>query len=605
MMIPITSTHRKNAMALMDYYYEPEVAAEVAAYVNYVCPVEGAQAEMEKIDPELAKSPFIFPSEYYIKDNNVQGFRALSPAGGRRLQRHLGKGGGQLMALFSSGGSGFREATGDLHLESVTKQFASVHRGRRPQPHRPAWVVLRPARPLGLRQDDDPADGGRPRAAHPRTHAHRRHRPHRLASLRAPGQHGVPELRALPAPDHPRQRRLRARSAVVTPTPPRRGRRRARAGADVGLRRRASRPSSPVASSSAWRWPGPWSTVPRCCCSTSRSAPSTSSCVARCRSSSSGSRPRSGLTFIHVTHDQEEAMTMADTVAVMNAGQIEQMGHPEELYDLPRTSFVANFVGQSNLGVGEITGTDGDNLVVEVAGTTVRIPQGPVRGPRAARSCSGCGRRRSASAASQPDRRRQRRQGHRRRRLVHRRRDPVPRHGPQRQHLGRLRAEPRRRAQHPAPRRPGVARVGLRARVRGRGGRGSGSRSQGRVVSALAHVGGGTPAAPDNGPPQERGGRSWAAYLLLIPGGLWLLVFFVLPLAQLFTVSLQSGFPGYPGYYYRDVNFGNYLNGHHRLRAALRAVPAVCRPGHLLRVRPGLPARLRDGVQGRASGAAS
>ncbi|GAA2732716.1 ABC transporter permease subunit [Pedococcus aerophilus] len=78
-------------------------------------------------------------------------------------------------------------------------------------------------------------------------------------------------------------------------------------------------------------------------------------------------------------------------------------------------------------------------------------------------------------------------------------------------------------------------------------------------MSALAHVGGGTPAAPDHGPPQERGGRSWAAYLLLVPGALWLLVFFVLPLVQLFTVSLQSGFPGYPGYYYRDVNFGNYL----------------------------------------------
>ena len=79
MMVPITSTHRKNAMALMNYYYEPKVAAEVAAYVNYICPVEGAQAEMEKIDPELAKSPFIFPSEDYIKKNNIQGFRALTP----------------------------------------------------------------------------------------------------------------------------------------------------------------------------------------------------------------------------------------------------------------------------------------------------------------------------------------------------------------------------------------------------------------------------------------------------------------------------------------------------------------------------------------------
>ncbi len=79
LMIPITSTHRRSAMELMDYYYQPEVAAEVAAWVNYVCPVQGAQAEMEKIDPELAKSPFIFPDDAYFKDNNIKGFRALSP----------------------------------------------------------------------------------------------------------------------------------------------------------------------------------------------------------------------------------------------------------------------------------------------------------------------------------------------------------------------------------------------------------------------------------------------------------------------------------------------------------------------------------------------
>ena len=61
-----------------------------------------------------------------------------------------------------------------------------------------------------------------------------------------------------------------------------------------------------------------------------------------------------GLTFIHVTHDQEEAMTMADTVAVMNAGIIEQMGAPTELYENPRSTFVANFLGQSNLIEGNI-----------------------------------------------------------------------------------------------------------------------------------------------------------------------------------------------------------------------------------------------------------
>ena len=61
-----------------------------------------------------------------------------------------------------------------------------------------------------------------------------------------------------------------------------------------------------------------------------------------------------GLTFLHVTHDQEEAMTMADTVAVMNKGRIEQLGAPELLYELPRTAFVANFLGQSNLFRGDV-----------------------------------------------------------------------------------------------------------------------------------------------------------------------------------------------------------------------------------------------------------
>lgn len=76
LMIPITSTHRRNAEALMNYYYDPAVAAQVAAWVNYICPVQGAQKEMEKIDPELAQSPFIFPTDDFIA-THTQAFRAL------------------------------------------------------------------------------------------------------------------------------------------------------------------------------------------------------------------------------------------------------------------------------------------------------------------------------------------------------------------------------------------------------------------------------------------------------------------------------------------------------------------------------------------------
>ncbi len=82
-----------------------------------------------------------------------------------------------------------------------------------------------------------------------------------------------------------------------------------------------------------------------------------------------------GLTFLHVTHDQEEAMTMADTVAVMNKGRIEQMGAPEELYELPRTSFVANFLGQSNLFTGPVVESAADSITVEVAGVGVKVPR--------------------------------------------------------------------------------------------------------------------------------------------------------------------------------------------------------------------------------------
>jgi spermidine/putrescine transport system ATP-binding protein len=82
-----------------------------------------------------------------------------------------------------------------------------------------------------------------------------------------------------------------------------------------------------------------------------------------------------GLTFVHVTHDQEEAMTMADTIAVMNSGRIEQMGSPTELYETPRTTFTANFLGQSNLIEATVTGTAGDDLQLDVHGSRITLPR--------------------------------------------------------------------------------------------------------------------------------------------------------------------------------------------------------------------------------------
>jgi spermidine/putrescine transport system ATP-binding protein len=82
-----------------------------------------------------------------------------------------------------------------------------------------------------------------------------------------------------------------------------------------------------------------------------------------------------GLTFLHVTHDQEEAMTMADTVAVMNKGRIEQLGAPELLYELPKTVFVANFLGQSNLFAGDVVSTTADAITVSIDAGAVVVPK--------------------------------------------------------------------------------------------------------------------------------------------------------------------------------------------------------------------------------------
>ena len=134
-------------------------------------------------------------------------------------------------------------------------------------------------------------------------------------------------------------------------------------------------------------------------------------------------------TFIHVTHDQEEAMTMADTIAVMNAGVIEQMGAPDELYENPRTTFVANFLGQSNLIAGRIQSRDGDMTKVDMQGIA---GLGPARAD-ARRERRGLGRDPAGEGADRrrgrgPRRARQhdpRRRGHRRQ--LRRREHAVPR----------------------------------------------------------------------------------------------------------------------------------------------------------------------------------
>jgi spermidine/putrescine transport system substrate-binding protein len=82
--VPNKAEHKANAEQFLDYYYDPAVAAEVAAYVNYICPVSGAKEAMEKIDPELAANPLIFPDEALL--GNAKVFKALSESEEREYE---------------------------------------------------------------------------------------------------------------------------------------------------------------------------------------------------------------------------------------------------------------------------------------------------------------------------------------------------------------------------------------------------------------------------------------------------------------------------------------------------------------------------------------
>ncbi len=96
-------------------------------------------------------------------------------------------------------------------------------------------------------------------------------------------------------------------------------------------------------------------------------------------------------TTVYVTHDQSEAMTTADLIAVMNAGKIEQAGSPEDIYDRPRSEFVARFIGSSNV----IKGKARDDARIDFAGDRAALRRGeadgraPTARSRSARTTSG------------------------------------------------------------------------------------------------------------------------------------------------------------------------------------------------------------------------
>lgn len=81
-----------------------------------------------------------------------------------------------------------------------------------------------------------------------------------------------------------------------------------------------------------------------------------------------------GITFVYVTHDQEEALTMSDRIAVMNEGIIEQIAAPEEIYERPKTKFVADFIGETNLIEAKVSSVNKENALLQLeAGTEIKV----------------------------------------------------------------------------------------------------------------------------------------------------------------------------------------------------------------------------------------
>ena len=198
-----------------------------------------------------------------------------------------------------------------------------------------------------------------------------------------PARHGdgLPGVQPLPEHDGGAERRVRPQDPQASRRPTAaRGCASCSSSSGSATPASAIRISSRAACSSASRSPGRSRSSRACCCSTSRSRRSTRRCACSCARRSAASSSSSGSRRIYVTHDQEEALSISDRVAVMYGGKIEQIGAPAEMYGSPATPFVAEFIGTMN----RLVATVGDDGAIDYAGLSLRVDaaRGLPRGER-------------------------------------------------------------------------------------------------------------------------------------------------------------------------------------------------------------------------------
>ena len=236
-----------------------------------------------------------------------------------------------------------------IAVEDVSQALRRLRRARRRVRRRPRRLAHGAARPERRRQVHPAAGDRRARGA---GRGHGRSSTARTPPACPPRKRGVgfvfQHYAAVQAHD---RARTTWRFGLKIRKRPKAGDRRARVDELLAPRspgracRAAIRRSSRAASASAWPWRGRWPCSPRCCCSTSRSAPSTPRVRKELRAWLRRLHDEVHVTTVFVTHDQEEAMEVADQIVVLNHGTVEQVGAPRDLYEQPANDFVMQLRG--------------------------------------------------------------------------------------------------------------------------------------------------------------------------------------------------------------------------------------------------------------------